>query len=153
MQIVQYQMLDMQNVVCCETDINSSDDRSIAQKVQELTREFGANERKKSMFVLKRNQERAAIEAILFPVGLPHSNADDRYKFKEKLHLESALKIRHEGDWDMLENTIQCLDQFIEKRDLTRITTYYCSVLTGLEDDELRDVIVDVYVGLSQNIL
>lgn len=153
MQIVRHQMLDLQNMVYCETNIDSSDARTIAKKVHELEQAFGVRKEKKILFVLKRNNESAVIEAILFPIDSPDSIKDSRYKLKRKMHIESAVKIRHEGDWNMLENTIECLNYFIAKQELKKITTYYCSVLTGLNRDELRDVIVDIYVGVSRNIL
>ena len=153
MQVLRHQILDLINVVYCETNIDSSDACAIANEVNELVKVFGIREGKKLWFVLRRNQDCAAIEAILFPIDPPASKKGSLYTIRERIHIESAVKIRHEGDWDLLEETVAYLDRYIEEHNLTMITTYYCSVLAGLEHDGLRDVIVDIYVGVSRNIV
>jgi effector-binding domain-containing protein len=68
--------------------------------------------------------------------------------------LTNALKIEHKGNPANLQETINVLLKYIEERKLTQITTGYNVVVKEASNPEfVDDMIIDVYVGISPNIL
>lgn len=76
------------------------------------------------------------------------------YKFKPIFHLVNALCIRHEGNPAKISNTISELNEYIIKNNLQVITaTYNVTIKDAKTQEELDDVIIDIYVGINPSIL
>lgn len=90
---------------------------------------------------------------VLIPLDKAiHVPAD--YMFKPIFRLNNAVKIRHRGNPAMLQSTANELMQYITDKKLTPITTgYNVTVQEPTNQNDTDNLIVDMYVGVSDNIL
>lgn len=76
------------------------------------------------------------------------------YKFKPLFHIFDAVYARHEGNPATLQNTYNEILAFIQQNKLQQITAGYNvqvkDFLPGMTDDE---IVIDVYIGVSRNVL
>ena len=73
------------------------------------------------------------------------------YRFKPHFLLANAVRLRHTGDTDTIENSIRELYKFMQVRDLKPITTCYNIPMN--DPDDPKDLIMDMMVGVDPNIL
>ena len=73
------------------------------------------------------------------------------YRFKPLFLLANAVRIRHEGSTETMENSIRELYKFIQVRNLKPITTGYSIPMN--DPDDPKDLIIDFMVGVDPNIL
>lgn len=82
---------------------------------------------------------------INFPVG---------YQWKERLFVTNAVLIKHKGHPAGLQNTFDILNEYMQKNQLTPITgAYNVPVKEAKNPMEVNDMEIDIYVGISPNIL
>ena len=96
------------------------------------------------------NEQVMDIE-ILIPldrdVALPNE-----YTFKPIIKIVNALCIRHEGHPGKLQDTINILNTYIlEHRKQVLTATYNVTVRDAMSQEELEDMVIDVYVGCNPN--
>lgn len=90
---------------------------------------------------------------ILIPLNKSIS-VDAPYKFKPVFRLKNAVRIRHEGNPATLRNTADELMQYISTHGLTPITAgYNVTVKEPSGPEDINSMIVDIYVGVTDNIL
>lgn len=78
----------------------------------------------------------------------------DGYAWKPHFLLTNALMIRHIGNPSGLQNTINELNTYIAEHNLTPISTgYNVTVKEAKTPLELEQMEIDVYVGISPNLL
>lgn len=90
---------------------------------------------------------------VLIPLNKEvHVPAD--YKFKPVFRLNNAVKIRHRGNPAMLQNSANELMRYITDHKLMPITAgYNVTVQEPADQNDVDSLIVDMYVGVSDNIL
>lgn len=77
-------------------------------------------------------------------------NVPDRYVFKPIIKIVNALSVRHEGHPGMINNAINLLNEFIVQGNKQVITaTYNVTVKEAKSQEEIKDMIIDVYVGCN----
>lgn len=74
------------------------------------------------------------------------------FKFKPVFKLVNAVKLRHEGSMSGIECSERILDDYISQNDLQPVTQIYYLFIQSTEYDN-KDNIVDIYKGISENIL
>lgn len=90
---------------------------------------------------------------VLIPVDKKIATYSD-FKFKPLFRLNNAVKIRHEGNPAMLQNSANELMQYINSHDLMPITAgYNVTVREPASQNDVDNMIVDMYVGVCDNIL
>lgn len=73
---------------------------------------------------------------------------------KPEFRLVNAASIRHIGSPAGLQRSCDELVAHIQRRDLTAITNGYNKTVKDAKNpDELDDMIVDIYIGISPNVL
>jgi|GEM_PF-6296738 hypothetical protein len=75
--------------------------------------------------------------------------------WKQRLFIDLAIKARYEGSIEGFLNQISQIENYLELNKLTSITEYYCIIMESkmLRDNNFEEVIIDSYVGISENIL
>ena len=149
MLFLEHQILDMQNVVAVRVDI--SEDK-INDELKRAAKQMDDNK-------MSRNG-RAIISMcgdeswLLFPlIDVPAMIPDD-WKFKDRFHLESAVRTRHEGEYSRLSKSIDELYGYVIKRGLNAITGHYCVMVRDWSHGvDLKNLIIDIYIGVSNNVL
>lgn len=72
------------------------------------------------------------------------------YTIKPIIKIVNALSIRHEGHPGRLQETINRLNEYILKNEKQVITaTYNVTVKDAMKQEELDEMIIDVYVGCN----
>lgn len=90
---------------------------------------------------------------VLIPLDKKIATYSD-FKFKPLFRLNNAVKIRHEGNPAMLQNSANELMQYINSHDLMPITAgYNVTVREPASQNDVDNMIVDMYVGVCDNIL
>lgn len=76
------------------------------------------------------------------------------YSFKNLFHLKFALYSRHEGNPQLLQNTLNKMAEFMKENNLTQITPVYSVNIKELQPGgSPDDMIVDIYIGINPSVL
>lgn len=90
---------------------------------------------------------------VLVPVDR-EVDVPDGYIFKKKILLTNAIKLRHEGNPNVLQSSVDKLTDYISENRLTPITSMYnVTIKRAKSTEELENIIIDLYIGISPNIL
>lgn len=88
---------------------------------------------------------------ILLPINKKVEDSV-QYTYKEKLKIVNAIVAKHRGNAAELQNTCNELNQYIVEHQLIPITAGY-NVTRKVNPANPQDTEIDVYVGISPNIL
>ncbi len=78
----------------------------------------------------------------------------EEYTFKPVFNLVNALSIRYEGSPVNFQSAINQLNEYIQANNQQVITaTYNVMVKEATSEDDMNDMIIDVYVGVNPSIL
>lgn len=98
------------------------------------------------------NEQLMDIE-ILVPLDR-QVNLPNEYNLKPIIKIVNALSIRHEGHPGKLQETIDELNEYIIEHAKQVITpTYNVTVKDVERQEDLDQMIIDIYVGINSNIL
>ncbi|WP_124098844.1 DUF5085 family protein [Ruminococcus sp. Marseille-P6503] len=90
---------------------------------------------------------------VLIPVD-KKITTNSEFKFKPLFRLNNAVKIRHKGNPALLQNSVNELMQYINSHKLMPITAgYNVTVQEPANQNDIDNLIVDMYVGVCDNIL
>lgn len=79
---------------------------------------------------------------------------DSPYRMKPVFRLVNAVKIRHEGKPELLQQTANELMDYIRKQRLTPVTSgYNVTIKQPSSPMDMDDLVVDLYIGVDGNIL
>ena len=82
-----------------------------------------------------------------FPVSEP-------YRFKQVFRLKNAIKIQHKGSLNTSQNTVNELLHYISEHGYTPVTALYNVVIREPRGQtDIDNMIVDIYIGVNDNIL
>lgn len=90
----------------------------------------------------------------LFPVDKKIEGLPEKYEFKEKFYLKNALYTRHKGNPNLLQETYNRLNIYSQDNKLRHITSGYNVFIDEPKSiDDLEKAIIEVYIGIDENIL
>ncbi|MDD4297808.1 MAG: AraC family transcriptional regulator [Ruminiclostridium sp.] len=76
------------------------------------------------------------------------------YRMKKIFHLKNAIHVRHEGNPQRLQNTLNGMVQYIQNNKLQQITPAYNATVNEPKPGEgLDKLIIDAYIGVNPSIL
>ena len=76
------------------------------------------------------------------------------YIFKPLFHLKYAIYARHEGNPQLLQNTLNQMMAYIKENKLTQITSVYSVNIKELKPgDSMDDIVTDLYIGVNPSVL
>ena len=147
MLFLEHQMLDMKNVVACRADASAD---AINGELNRAKVQMDSSQmRRNGKAVLSIN---GGESWFLFPLADVPERIPQGWLYKERFHLENAVKTRHEGEYARLGESIDALCGYVGKRGLTTITGKYCALIREWSDGiDPQNVIIDIYVGVSNN--
>lgn len=88
---------------------------------------------------------------ILLPINQKMECVGD-YKFKEKIRITNAALLSYKGNPAGLQNACNELNQYMVENQLQPITVGY-NITKNIDPNNIEDTEIDVYVGISPNIL
>ena len=81
-------------------------------------------------------------------------NAPEGYTFKPEFRLVNALKVRHADTHVQLDVSVEKINAYIAEKKLTPITPVYNVMMSNsATQGDMAGVMIDIYVGVSPNIL
>lgn len=90
---------------------------------------------------------------IIVPLDKEFSFSEP-YRMKKVFHLKNAVYVRHEGDPQLLQNTLNSMVQYIQNKNLQQITPAYNVTVSEPKPGEGIDkLIIDAYIGVNPSVL
>ena len=157
MEIKEEQELVLENILSLRKKMTQQQMQEEMIKISQVMQEVGVQKggplTTATYAVIQSGNEQLMDIEIIVPlnkkVDLPTG-----YTFKPMIKIIHALCIRHIGSPTMLSNTITTLNNYIIKNNKQVITpTYNVTVKDAMNQDELDDMIMDIYVGYNPCIL
>lgn len=156
-QIEENAKLEMKNVISYRGKVTQQQLAQIANKIDEMIR---SNKAEKSgpnvsaTFAVEMSNGKPLLDVeVLVPINKVITVVDG-YVFKPIFCLKNAVKIRHTGNPSGLQKTANELMTYISQKKLTPITVgYNVTVQEAASQLDVDNMIVDIYVGVSDNIL
>lgn len=155
--ITEHNILNLYNLISVRALMNQND---LIKAIQEINKIIDESTTKRNgQFITGtysnniENGEMIMDVEILCPVkqkiDLPNG-----YTFKSFFHLTNAVKLEYQGNPEDSRSAIQELMQYINENELTPITALY-SITTyePKSQDELNSYSMELYIGISKNIL
>lgn len=157
MNITENCKLEMENVISFRGKVTQQQMSQIVKEMEQIISENSAEKKGSSAtatFAVESNGSQPMMDIeILIPLNKEIHVPSD-YKFKPIFRLNNAVKIRHQGNPAMLQNSANELMKYIADHQLTPITTgYNVTVQEPTNQNDVDSLIVDMYVGVSDNIL
>lgn len=148
MQIIEHQNIQLNNLISYHTKVNQSDILKLTQYISDNLHVLDLKKNDNIIFAEKKlsNDETVDVE-ILIPVKGIVKKCNE-FDYKPIFKLNNAVIIRHEGNWNELQNTENLLHDFIKKNNFKVITsTYYMVVRNGNSNSE--DCIIDIFISVD----
>lgn len=157
MNITENCKLEMENVISFRGKVTQQQMPQIIKEMEQIIYENSAGKKGPSVtatFAIENNGSQPIMDIeILIPLNKEIRVPSD-YKFKPIFRLNNAVRIRHQGNPAMLQNSANELMKYIADHKLTPITTgYNVTVQEPTNPNDVDSLIVDMYVGVSDNIL
>jgi effector-binding domain-containing protein len=147
----------MDNVISYRAKITSAQMENVLKTLNTF---LDQNKLSKSGFIttttyvveMKDNTPVMDIE-VLCPVDR-ETSVPEGFSFKSKFRLHNALKATHKGNPTGLQQSANEFQKFMTENKLTPITTLYnVTVRDAKLQSELDNMEVDMYIGVTENIL
>lgn len=157
MNILEHQTLEMNNVLSFRAKMTQQELTLKSKEIEKLLADTGAQRNgptATSTFSVAQGPQGPVMDIeILIPldreIELPAG-----YVWKPHFLLTNALMIKHVGNPAGLQSSIMALNTYITEHRLTPITTgYNVTVKEAKTPLEIEEMEVDIYVGISPNIL
>lgn len=157
MNITENCKLEMENVISFRGKVTQQQMPQIVKEMEQIINENSAEKKGYSAtatFAVENNGSQPIMDIeVLIPLN-KEIQVPSNYQFKPIFRLNNAVKIRHQGDPVMLQNSANELMKYITDHKLTPITTgYNVTVQEPANPNDVDSLIVDMYVGVSDNIL
>lgn len=155
MHIFKDQILQYENVLSYRTKIQISDVNKMIGFIQRNTDALDLKICGNIAVTVYEKENISGVEMsdieFLIPVNkkIRESSA---FKFKPVFKLVNAVKIRHEGSMKLIERAEHTLDEYITQNAMQPVTPVYYLFIQCTEYNN-EDNIVDLYKGISENIL
>ena len=157
MEIQTNQLYEMKNVISYRAKMTQKEMNIAMNRLMTLINDNGLTQSgyiTTSTFSIEKagNTELIDIE-ILCPVD-KICRLPQEYTFKPVFRLANAVKITHKGDPVNLQETANLLISYINENKLTPITSMYnVTVREPKSPVDVDNMVVDMYIGVSDNIL
>ena len=139
--VVEHQTISAEQILSYCTDV---DDDKIPQMLKSIKENMAVIGFQicGNIIVAKHN----SFTEILVPVDREFKSTVE-YKFKKKIRLVNALRLRHYGSFCSIRESLAEIDLYIGKNNLLPVTSPYIVERTA------SDNAYDVYIGISENLV
>lgn len=157
MQILEGQTLELHNVLSYRAKMTQQELAAKSREIEELLQRSGAKRTANPVtatFAVEQGLQGPVMDIeLLLPldreIALPEG-----YVWKPYFLLTNAVVVRHIGNPATMQMTVNAINEYIAEHHLTPITPgYNVTVKEAKSPLELDEMIVDIYVGISPNVL
>ncbi len=154
MNIQEHMTLEMHNVLSFRGKMTQQELAAKSQEIDQLIKTNGASKSAPTATTTFSVEPGGIMDIeILIPLDKTF-DVPSGFAIKPKILITNALMIKHSGHPSGLENTINELNNYIMSNHLVPITTgYNVTVKDAKTPLELDNMEVEIYVGISPNIL
>ena len=157
MEIREHQTLEMKNVLSFRAKMTQQEFAAKSQEIERILKESGAIKAAPVVTTTYAVEQGAMGPVMDVELLLPldqEIRAPEGYTWKPHFLLTNAVKLHHVGHPSRLQNSINELNAYIREHRLVPITSgYNVTVKEAKTPLELDTMEVDVYVGISPNVL
>lgn len=150
-EILSGQTLEVDNLLSFRGKIKQTDIEFIGRDMENKINLAGANRIGTPITVTYGIEEDELEIEILIPIDKPMESIG-KYLYKEKIRIVNAIVVKHRGNPGTLQNTCNELNQYMAEHKLMPITAGY-NVTKRMNPVDIQDTEIEVYVGVSPNIL
>jgi effector-binding domain-containing protein len=149
--------LEMTNVLSYRGKATQNKLSQISKEIEEMLKDNNAHKNGASVtatFAIDTSSPEPMLDIeLLIPID-KNIIVSQPYVIKPLFRLKNAVKIRHIGNPALLQQTANELMEYIKAKKLIPITAgYNVTVQEPTSQINIGDMIVDIYVGVSDNIL
>lgn len=149
--------LEMENVLSYRGKVTQQQMMQITKEMQSLIKSNGANTTLNGVSATYAIENEGGVPVmeveIMYPLDKPIA-VSAPYVLKPVFRLRNAVKIRHTGNPALMQNTANELMAYIKDKGLMPVTVgYNVTVQEPSSPTDIENLIVDMYVGVSDNIL
>ncbi len=157
MEITQNQTLEMQNLLSYRGRMTQQEFTAKAQEIERILQEHGVEKAAPTVtttFSVEQGTTGPIMDAeILVPLN-KEIQVPSGFVWKPRFLLTNAVKLHHVGHPSALQNSVNELNAYITQHQLVPITSgYNVTVKEAKTPLELDTMEIDVYVGISPNVL
>lgn len=103
---------------------------------------------------IERGSDKQVLDFEILCSIKPKTILPEFYEYKPIFRITNALKIIHYGNPNSLQIDSQKLLDYAKEKNLTPITGLYCVTVNQIKSlDEIDKMEVDIYLGITSNIL
>lgn len=154
MNITEGNTFEMTNVLSYRGKNTQQEISVVMNEIQELIKNNGAEKAGPAVSATFAVTDNSIMDIeVMVPIDRMIT-VPEKFKMKSHFRLTNAVKVRHEGSPAGLPNSCAELMKYISNSNLTPITAAYnVTVKEALNQLDIGNMIVDIYVGVSDNIL
>jgi len=141
MRVIEHQYLHYRNVLVCKIQLNTNSVTDFLKKIPENLSVLNLNLNGKILMTYDNSNMEFNI-----PVNKSFLE-NSHYQYKAEIKLVNAVRARHYGSLEKVEETIMELNRYIQKNSLVPITSPY------FMEQSVENDIYDVFIGISENVL
>jgi len=147
------QQLHMTNLIAFRKNVRAAELHGYAEKMLAYFESHGAKKVGGSVSATYAVDGDMMDIEVYIPVDKEIPSSEE-FVFKPKLYLCNCIKVNHKGNPQLLEETINKLNDYIENHNLTPISACFTVTLkeiTNPSDAELFEM--DAYISISPNLM
>jgi hypothetical protein len=157
LKIVEDQTLRMENVLSYRRELTPSDFKMAVKEINTLITELNATKTGHTVtvnhVVFVDNAPKSEFE-ILVPLDRKVEFVRNFFSFKPVFYLEHAVKLSYSGKYSELNTAAVAAQKYISDHNLVPVTPAYCVNIQEYEPEYSdRDIVEDIYIGISRNVL
>ncbi|PWJ09666.1 AraC family transcriptional regulator [Ruminococcus flavefaciens] len=156
-EITENVVLEMTNVLSFRGKVTQQQLNEISKEIETLIKSNNAHKKGGSVSATYAVDTTGTIPLIDMELLIPLDKdfpVNEPYRFKPVFKLKNAIKIRHEGSPVYLQNTANELMRYISEHGYTPATAgYNVTVKEPANQADINNMIVDIYIGVNDNIL
>lgn len=156
-EILENVTLEMENVFSFRGKVTQQQMAGISKEIEQLMQANGAQKNGSAVSATFAVDTSSAVPLMDIELLIPMTKVfpvNEPYRFKPVFRLKNAVKIRHEGSPATLQNTANELMSYISEHGLTPVTAgYNVTVREPKDQADINNMIVDIYIGVNDNIL
>lgn len=150
-EILEGQTLEMEHLISFRGKITQTEIESVGKDMEMFVAQAGAN-RVGNPVTATYGIEAGKIDMeLLLPVD-KQIECSEKYAYKERIRIVNAVVAKYTGNPNGLQDACNELNQYIMEHKLVPVTVGY-NITRRVDNANLENTEIDVYVGISQNIL
>lgn len=157
MEITENNKLEMSNVISYRGKVTQQQMAQIMQELEQIIKENHASKSGPTVSATYAAENDGVQPIMDMEVLIPldrEISVPSGYSFKPVFRLNHAVKVRHTGNPAMLQNSANELMKYITEKQLMPVTAGYNVVVQeAANPKDVDNLIIDIYVGVCDNIL